>query len=60
VTTQKEAWAKALSLLQIKSIFGTLASDNPQFLHDVRQAFEAIETHGVKAAIQHLLVKANV
>lgn len=60
ITPQDSSWERAHALLQIESIFGTLASNNAMFMNEVRQAFVAIEKDGVHAAINHVLQQENV
>ncbi|PUM47071.1 fructuronate reductase, partial [Salmonella enterica subsp. enterica serovar Dublin] len=50
-------WEHALSLLQIYSIFGSLAGENADFLNDIQKAFNHIELHGVTATIHRLSSK---
>lgn len=56
IKNKNTRWEQALSLLQINSIFGTLAGDNADFLNDIQQAFNHIELHGVTATI-HLYLQ---
>ncbi len=53
------SWKQAHALLQIESIFGTLACDNTSFLHEIRLAFLTIESEGVRDAIKNLLLQEN-
>ncbi|EAU8024689.1 mannitol dehydrogenase family protein [Salmonella enterica] len=57
IKNKNTRWEQALSLLQINSIFGTLAGDNADFLNDIQQAFNHIELHGVTATIHRLSSK---
>ncbi|EDA7977316.1 fructuronate reductase, partial [Salmonella enterica subsp. enterica serovar Typhimurium] len=57
IKNKNTRWEQALSLLQINSIFGTLASDNADFLNNIQQAFNHIELHGVTATIHRLSSK---
>nr|WP_246201524.1 mannitol dehydrogenase family protein [Budvicia diplopodorum] len=60
IKSHSSPWEQALSLLQISSIFGTQAKDNADFLNDVQQAFTHIESDGVAATINHLLLQGHV
>lgn len=48
-------WQQALSLLNIQSIFGNLAADNSDFIHEVQDAFTSIETHGITSTVEKLI-----